>query len=130
MTATGSDFGLSQIGQICINVKDLARATEFYRDTLGMRFLFEAPGMSFFDCGGIRLLLGPAEKPEHDHPASILYYRVDDIEAAHGLLMERGVRFEHPPGLVHKAEDHDLWLAFCHDSEGNLLALMSEVPRS
>ena len=123
-----SEFGLSKIGQICIIVKDLPRATAFYRDTLGMKFLFEAPGMSFFDCGGIRLMLGPAEKPELDHPASILYYRVDDIQTAHQTLVERGVSFEHPPRAVHKGEDHDLWLAFCRDSESNPVALMSEVP--
>lgn len=122
------EFRLAKIGQISIVVKDLARATEFYRDTLGMQFLFEVPGMSFFDCGGIRLMLGRAEKPEFDHPASILYYRVDDIADAHQTLVKRGVNFEHPPGLVHKAADHELWLAFCRDPEGNSLALMSEVP--
>lgn len=79
MPTTERGFGLEAIGQIAVNVGDLARAIAFYRDTLRMRFLFQVPGMAFFDCGGIRLLLGTATKPEDDHPASILCYRVADI---------------------------------------------------
>ena len=130
MTESSESFGLSSIGQIAVVVHALEGAVGFYRDVLGMRLLFQVPGMAFFDCGGIRLMLGPPSKPEYDHPASILYYRVEDIEAAHHTLAERGVAFEQPPQLVHKAEDHDLWLAFFRDIENNLLALMSEVPRS
>ena len=130
MTTTSKGFGLAKIGQIALMVKDLPRATRFYRDTLGMRFLFEAPGMAFFDCGGIRLMLGLPEKPEFDHPASILYYQVDDIRAAHDLLMTRGVEFIEAPRLVAPLQHADLWLAFFHDSEGNHVALMSEVPRA
>jgi predicted enzyme related to lactoylglutathione lyase len=119
---------LNQIGQIALNVRDLARAVNFYRDTLGMRHLFDAgPKMSFFDCGGVRLMLGIAEKPEFDHPASILYYKVADIEAAHRELTEKGARFEDAPHLIARLPSHDLWMAFARDSEGNLFALMSEV---
>jgi catechol 2,3-dioxygenase-like lactoylglutathione lyase family enzyme len=121
---------LAQIGQIAINVKDVDRAVRFYRDTLGMRFLFQAGTLAFFDCGGVRLMLSPAEKPEFDHPGSILYYRVADIEAAHGTLTARGVAFLDGPHLIHKAPDHDLWMAFFKDSEGNTLALMTEKPRA
>jgi methylmalonyl-CoA/ethylmalonyl-CoA epimerase len=124
---TSTDFaGLSQIGQIAINVQDVERATAFYRDTLGMRFLFAFPGLAFFDCGGVRLMLSPAEDPKLDHPASILYYRVADIEAAHQALAARGVRFETGPHLVARMPDHELWLADFYDSEENLLALMAE----
>ncbi len=122
-------FGLSGIGQICVTVKDLEKATAFYRETLGMKFLFQAPNMAFFDCGGVRLMLGIAEKPEFDHPASILYYKVEDIQTAHATLVDRGVTFDQEPVLAHKAEDHDLWLAFFRDMDGNPLALMSEVVR-
>jgi len=121
---------LARIGQIAINVQDVERATAFYRDVLALPFLFAAPGLAFFDCGGVRLMLSRPEKPEFDHPASILYYKVEDITAAHQRLAERGARFEGEPHVVHKAGDHDLWMAFLHDSEGNLLALMSEVPRA
>jgi methylmalonyl-CoA/ethylmalonyl-CoA epimerase len=118
---------LSQIGQIALNVHDLERAVAFYRDTLGMRFLFQVPNMAFFDCGGVRLMLGTAEKPEFDHPASILYYKVDDIQAAWQTLSTQGVRFEGDPHLIARMPDHELWMAFFRDSEENMLALMSEV---
>src|SRR5688572_12453710 len=98
-----TQFELTQIGQIAINVQDLQRAVTFYRDTLRMHFLFEAPGgLAFFDCGGIRLMLGVAEKPEFSHPASILYYRVPDIGAAYETLSERGVTFMDEPHLIAK----------------------------
>lgn len=119
---------LTQIGQIALNVQDLDRAVAFYRDTLGMRLLFQAPPkMAFFDCGGIRLMLGVPEDPESDHPASILYYKVDDIHAAHAALRDKGADFRGEPHLVAKMPDHELWMAFLKDSEGNTLALMSEV---
>src|SRR5206468_12697595 len=83
---------LSRIGQIFVNVKDLDRAIAFYRDTLGMQFLFQAPpAMAFFDCSGVRLMLGVPERPDLDHPASLIYYRVDDIEKVYRTLHERGV---------------------------------------
>ncbi|HXO42110.1 MAG TPA: VOC family protein [Thermoanaerobaculia bacterium] len=124
---TSTDFaGLSQIGQIAVNVQDVERATAFYRDTLGMRFLFAFPGLAFFDCGGVRLMLSRAEDPKLDHPASILYYRVADIEATHQALAARGVRFETGPHLVARMPDHELWLAEFNDSEDNVLALMVE----
>jgi len=126
--ATEASFpGLSRIGQIAINVHDVARAIVFYRDTLGMKFLFEVPKMAFFDCGGVRLMLALPERPEFDHPASILYYKVDDIDAAHGVLASRGVQFVVKPYRVARMPDHDLWLAEFNDVDGNLLALMSEV---
>jgi predicted enzyme related to lactoylglutathione lyase len=121
---------LSRIGQIFVNVKDLNRAIAFYRDILGMKFLFQAPpNMAFFDCGGIRLMLGIADRPDLDHPASIIYYKVDDIEKVYETFKARGVEFIVKPHLVAPMPTYDLWLADFRDSEGNLLALMSEVPR-
>src|SRR5688500_7090170 len=112
MTPAPAGLGLSQIGQIFINVKDVERAVKFYRDTLGIKFLFRAPpNMAFFDCGGIRLMLGIAEKPEINHPASIIYYKVADIQATYESLKSREVDFISPPHLVAKMPDHDLWLA-------------------
>ncbi len=120
--------GVTAIGQIHIAVRDLDRAVQFYRDTLGLPFLFQAPpGMAFFRCGEVRLLLGVPEKPELNHPASIVYYRVPDIASAHQALVERGVKFDGEPHLVHRGNGHELWLAFFRDSEENVLALMSEV---
>ena len=121
---------LNQIGQIFVNVKDLDRAIEFYRDTLGMTFLFQAPpNMAFFDCGGIRIMLGIADRPDLDHPASIIYYKVDDIERVYEIFKARGVEFIVKPHLVAPMPAYDLWLADFKDSEGNVVALMSEVPR-
>jgi methylmalonyl-CoA/ethylmalonyl-CoA epimerase len=117
----------SRIGQIAVVVRDLERAVAFYRDTLGLRLLFQAPGLAFFDCGGVRLMLGPAESPDFDHPASIIYYLVSDIAATHEALVRRGVPFRAAPHLVARMPDHELWLAFFTDSEGNTLALMGEL---
>lgn len=128
MTST-TQFGLAAIGQIAVRVHDLDRAVAFYRDRLGMRFLFRVPQMAFFDCGGIRLMLGHAEGAEFDHPASILYYRVDDIRSAFEVLTGRGVCFEGEPHKVADLGSHELWLAFFRDSEANVLALMSEVAK-
>jgi len=121
---------LSQIGQIFVNVKDLDRAIAFYRDMLGMTFLFQAPpNMAFFDCGGVRIMLGIADRPELDHPASIIYYKVDDIQKVAEVFKARGVEFILDPHLVAPMPTYDLWLADFKDSEGNILALMSEVPK-
>ncbi len=126
MTETGT-LGLAQIGQIAVNVHELERAVVFYRDTLGLRFLFQVPNMAFFDCDGVRLLLSIAESPEFDHPSSIIYFKVDDLGAAFATLSSRGVVFEDKPHPIAKMPDHELWMAFFRDSEANMLALMSEV---
>jgi methylmalonyl-CoA/ethylmalonyl-CoA epimerase len=126
-----TDLSAASIGQASINVHDVERAVAFYRDALGMRFLFQAgPKMAFFDCAGVRLMLAVPEKPEFDHPSSIFYFKVGDIQAVAATLQSRGVQFEGPPHLLAKMPDHDLWMAFFRDSEGNLQALMSEVPRA
>ena len=128
MTASLSTTALGVIGQISMNAHDVARAVQFYRDRLGMRLLFEVPPkMAFFDCGGVRLMVSLPEPKEHDHPGSVLYFRVDDIERAFADLTERGVPFEGKPHLIAKMPDHELWMAFFKDTEGNTLALMSEV---
>lgn len=114
------------IGQVAVNVRDVARATRFYRDILGLRFLFEAPGMAFFDAAGVRLMLAVPTEPKFIHPSSILYYRVLDIHAAAARLVALGVSFLAEPHLVAKLPDHDLWMAFLEDGEGNTLALMAE----
>jgi len=130
MDAIATGIGISRIGQIAINAKDVNRAAAFYQDVLGLKLLFRAPGgLAFFDCGGVRLMLDRAEKPEFDHPSSILYFTVPDIQAAYGKLKESGARFEDQPHLIARMPSHDLWMTFFRDSEENLLALMSEVAR-
>jgi methylmalonyl-CoA/ethylmalonyl-CoA epimerase len=118
---------LSTIGQIAMVVKDVPRAVAFYRDVLGMRFLFQAPpSLAFFDCGGVRLMLDVPEDKEFDHPGSVLYFKVDDIDAIYADLTGKGVDFRAAPHLIAKLPDHELWMAFFHDGEGNTLALMHE----
>lgn len=119
--------GLSQIGQINVRVHDLPRAMAFYRDDLGIPFLFDVPNMAFFDCAGVRLLLALPEGEGSDHPSSILYFKVDDIHGATEALRARSVKITSEPHLIARMPDHDLWMSFFLDSEGNTLALMSEV---
>ena len=130
MTEPKRSLSLGKIRQIAINVRDLERATAFYRDTLGMKLLFEVPNLAFFDAGGVRLMLGKGETPEIDHPGSILYYLVPDIQAAHTTLVSKGVEVLREPALIAPMPDHDLWISDYKDSEDNVFALMSEVPRA
>ena len=123
-------FGLSAIEQIAVNAHDIERAVAFYRDRLGMKLLFSVPpNLAFFDCNGIRLMLSLPAKPEFDHPSSIIYFNVDNIEQASATLSARGVQFEEQPSFVADMGTYDLWLASFRDSENNLLALMSHVPK-
>jgi methylmalonyl-CoA/ethylmalonyl-CoA epimerase len=122
-----------RIGQIAVPVDDLDRAVAFYRDVLGLRLLFQAPpGLAFFECGGVRLMLSRPEGPNASRQSSVIYYVVDDIAAAWTAMTARGATpgaagGQAEPHLIAKLPDHDLWMAFVQDSEGNLLGLMSEV---
>jgi methylmalonyl-CoA/ethylmalonyl-CoA epimerase len=122
-------FELEVIGQIAVPVSDIERAVKFYREVLGMHFLFQAPpGLGFFDCNGVRLMLdAPAKANEPGAHSSIIYFKVPDLDAAYETLIGRGVVFEQAPELVAQMPDHELWMAFFRDPDSNLLALMSEV---
>jgi methylmalonyl-CoA/ethylmalonyl-CoA epimerase len=115
----------SRIGQIAIVCKDVARATAFYRDALGLPFLFAAgPSLSFFQCGGTRLMLSPAEGEASG--TSVLYFFVSDIDGTKRGLVDKGVRFIDEPHMIAQMPDHELWLCEFRDSENNVLALMEE----
>jgi methylmalonyl-CoA/ethylmalonyl-CoA epimerase len=126
---TSPDFRLDQIAQISVNAHDLKRAEAFYRDKLGIKHLFTVPNMAFFDCGGIRLMVSIPSSPDLDHPGSILYFKVKDIQEAHQTLVSRGVQFVGQPFMVAQMPTYELWLAEFRDSEQNVLSLMSEMPR-
>jgi predicted enzyme related to lactoylglutathione lyase len=130
MSVPPANLGIMNIGQISIIVQDLQRATAFYRDVLGLPLLFTAPNLAFFDCGGVRLMLGRAETQELDHPSSILYFRVADLNSAHQRLVDLGVQIFAPPRLIAPMPTYDLWMSAFRDSEGNIHQLMSEVPRA
>jgi methylmalonyl-CoA/ethylmalonyl-CoA epimerase len=120
---------LDQIGQIAITVNDLARARNFYQNTLGMKFLFDAGNMCFFRCGDIRLMIGSSDQPE-PRGGTILYFKVQNIQSIHASLLEQGVAFMQPPHLVARMPDHDLWMAFLADPDDNKIGLMCEIPKA
>ena len=117
---------VDRIGQIAITVSDLSRSKSFYRDQLGMKFLFDAGNMSFFQCGGTRFMIGTSEEPG-PRGGTVIYFSVADIHKAHASLGRQGVTFVQEPHLVAKMPGHDLWMAFLKDPDGNILGLMSEI---
>src|SRR5690348_9432122 len=115
----------SRVAQVAIAIQDLERAKSFYRDVLGLNHLFDAPpGLSFFQCGETRLMLSRPEGAE-TAGSSILYYGVEDVDAAHEAMKAQGVTFDEAPRCIAQVEGRDIWLAVCRDSEGNLLGLIS-----
>ena len=119
---------LSEIGQIAIAVSDVAAATAFYRDVLGLKFLFGAgPNLAFLAAGTVRLMLTTPQGHGEVGKNSTLYFKVDDLAASHAAILSRGAKNERDPGFVAKMPDHDLWMAFVRDPDGNLVGLMSEV---
>jgi len=118
---------ITHIGQIAINIHDTDRAVDFYQNKLRLPMLFRAGDLAFFQSGQTRLMLSKPSNPEHDHPSSILYFFVPDLTAAHADMKSRGIEFIDQPHLIAKLPDHDLWMVFFKDSEGNTLGLMSEV---
>ena len=119
------------IGQLMIPIDDFDRGVAFYRDILGLNFLFAAPPqMAFFVCGGVRLLVGVLPPGQPPQRGSAIYFQVSDIHAEHAELKDRGVTFLAAPHLVNRTPKSELWLAEFTDIDGNHLALMSEVARS
>jgi catechol 2,3-dioxygenase-like lactoylglutathione lyase family enzyme len=120
---------LTGILQIAITAKDIERATAFYRDVLGLPLLMNAPNMAFFDCGGVRLYLASGEGAEQHGASACIYFRTNNISGLSGALEEKGVRVHQEPQLLARMPDHDLWLMWIRDSEGNLLGVMEERKR-
>ena len=127
MTPSTSPSVPGPIGQIAFTVSDVATAVAFYRDAVGLPLLFEAPpGLAFFDCGGIRLMLSQPEGEFKPGAGSVIYFRISGIERTKESLAARGVKFVDEPHLIAKMPDHDLWMCFFRDPDGHTLALMEE----
>ena len=116
-------MNLTKIAQISVKTKNLQRATEFYRDTLGLKVLISNRLISILDCGGVTLILGPSET------SSVIYFDVDDIHKAVESLSRLGVKIEEKPNVVGQLGGMDIWIASFRDSEDNVMALMSRTPR-
>ncbi|KAA6461988.1 VOC family protein [Acidobacteria bacterium AB60] len=123
-----STVHFEKIGQIALTVSDLARAKDFYQNTLGMRFSFETGPLAFFQCGDIRLMISAGDGAQPGG-GIILYFKVEDILAVYDTLRARGVSFVDTPHLIAKMPDHDLWMVFLKDPDGNVLGVMCERPR-
>lgn len=128
MTNEAAAVALSSLLQIAMPVQDIDRAVAFYRDQLGVKFLFRAGNLAFFDLDGVRLLVEVPEDAEFRHPGSVLYFRVPEIGVAHAALRARGVEFITEPYMIHRDDRHELWMAFFRDGEGNTHAIAAEVP--
>jgi predicted enzyme related to lactoylglutathione lyase len=120
---------LGPIGQVSLLATDIARVERFYRDTLGLPHLFTFGDLAFFDAGGVRVYVH-AKPAQEWRPSSVLYFRVDDIQAAVRELEAKGVAFKGAPHMIHRHADTSVeeWMTFFEDGEGNLLALMAQVP--
>src|SRR5262245_34258432 len=123
----GTELKLSEIGQIAITVSDVAKALPFYRDALGLTFQFSpSPNLAFLSAGGVRLMLSTPQGAGTVGHNSILYFKVKDITATHAAIVQRGATNERAPQLAARLPDHELWLAFLRDPDGNLVGLMEE----
>jgi methylmalonyl-CoA/ethylmalonyl-CoA epimerase len=125
--STHSAIQFDKIGQIALTVTDIARSKDFYQNTLGMKFLFDAGSMAFFQCGDIRFMIGASEDAA-PRGGTLLYFKVPDIHQVHEVLKGKGVVFHQRPHLVARMPDHELWIAFLKDPDENILGVMSEIP--
>lgn len=127
MSETEGTTRLSRIRQIAVTVSDVAKSLEFYGDVLRLEFLFSAgSNLAFLDAGGVRLMLTAPEGGGEPGKASVLYFSVADAVSAHRELVARGATSERGPELVARMSDHELWIAFLRDPDGNLVGLLEE----
>lgn len=131
MTTTSTGSEITGLRQVALTVSDVTRAVEFYRDAVGLTFLFSAgPNLAFLDIGGVRLMLGAPEPGFSPGASSVLYFKVADIDAAYAAMSARGVSFPKEPHFLAPMPDHDLWLCEFRDLDGNPMALMCEKPKA
>ncbi len=119
---------ITRLNQVALSVHDMDRAVAFYRDVVGLHFLFRAPNVAFFGLAGVRLMLGQAEPPGLKPAGTVLYFEVDDLDASYAELTQQGAAVESAPHRVAKLGENELWMAFFRDPDGNLFALTAERP--
>jgi catechol 2,3-dioxygenase-like lactoylglutathione lyase family enzyme len=117
---------IGPLAQVAVTFRDMPRAVSWYRDVLGLPLAFETGGMAFFAMGDVRLMITTPEKAEFDHAASVLYFKVADIDAAHVALAARGASFEDAPHLVGKMGNTEIWMCFVRDPEHHLIGITEE----
>ncbi|HMG70086.1 MAG TPA: VOC family protein [Gemmatimonadaceae bacterium] len=129
--APSDAVSLSRIKQIAIPVHSVDEAKAFYRDTLGLRHLFDAPpALSFFDCGGVQLMLaGPdAQGKDGDQQHAVLFYDVSDIKTTHARIKSAGAKSLEEPRIITRMNGREIWISSISDGQGNVVGLMSDVP--
>ena len=119
---------LKGVGQILVPISDLDRAVDFYEGVLGLSLSMRFPGIAFFDAGNTRLYLARVPQADFQGRATI-YFWVDDVTATIASLEERGAPVRERPSIVHEADDHDLWMGFVTDPDGNQIGVMREAPK-
>ena len=132
MAADGK-VALSRIRQIALPVRDIQEGKRFYRDTLGMRHLFDAPpALSFFDCGGVQLMLaGPeGQGKDGDQQHAVVFYDVTDIKATHARIESSGAKTLEKPRVIARMNGREIWVSSVSDGQGNVVSLMSDVPEA
>jgi predicted enzyme related to lactoylglutathione lyase len=121
------EYKVADIGQIAITVSDVSQALVFYRDVLGLEFLFSpAPTLAFLRAGSVRIMLSTPQGAGAIGANSVLYFKVNEIENVFTAIVERGAQLERPPQLAAQMPDHALWIGFVRDPDGNLVGLMEE----
>lgn len=128
-TSMSQNRMIESIGQVAIAVSDIQQSLDFYKNTLGLNLLFEAPpNLAFFECGGVRIMLTTLQGEKSDHHTSVIYYKVKDLEHSVSELKSKGVAFIREPQLTAKMPDHELWQGFIRDPDDNLIGIMAELP--
>ena len=131
--ATDGKVALSKVRQVALPVRDIGEATRFYRDTLGLRHLFDAPpALSFFDCGGVQLMLagpgGQGKDGEQQH--AVLFYDTSDIKDTHAKIKSSGAKSFEEPRVIARMNGREIWISSLSDGQGNVVGLMSDVPEA
>lgn len=119
---------ISGFAQIAIASADPHTLAVYYRDVVGLPFLFEAGGMHFLQAGPSRLMIYGADAQHSVKGGAIVYLEASDWSAAEAKLEANGAAFAHGAQVVMKEPGRELALRPFTDPEGHKLALMGWRP--